>query len=177
MISIIADSLVEICRNLDWQDKEELYKKVSDKYSVFIDEAEVEDEEDRKIYEYIHKVQVGDSTGALAALEDILALKRETLGEDSPEYQDEKRSLWKVYAKDGQGEQALHYLSEALVFIEKVYGANSMEMADELSSAVDSLVQICDYEIGEKFSKKFFNLVASANSGSFGETHCKSGIA
>lgn len=149
-ISQIADSLIKICEELDWKEKEQIYRRVLSKYGSHAEPFE----EDIEFDEFSKKSEEGDYEGSLIAYEKILSSQIEELGEDSPVYKDLKRNLWGFYAINKQKEQALHLLSENFAFIESTYGENSLEMARELSSASNIMLELTEFASAEKFSKR-----------------------
>lgn len=146
----IADRLIKLCEELEWKEKEQIYRRVLSKYGSFDEPTE----ENIEFDEFSKKSEEGDYEGSLIAYEKILSSQIEELGEDSPVYKDLKRILWGFYAINKQKEQALHLLSENFAFVESTYGENSMEMARELSSASNIMLELTEFESAERFSKR-----------------------
>lgn len=149
-ISEISKCLVEICKRLDLKDKENLYEKVANKYSVFADEIE----EMPGISAFSSTIETGDFEGGLTAYENVLAHQREELGEESPMYKDLKKNLWVFYAVNNQKEQAMHLLNEDLNFISKTSGEISIDMANQLSSAANIMIRFSDFDAINKFANR-----------------------
>lgn len=149
-ISEISKCLVEICKRLDLKDKENLYEKVANKYSVFADEIE----EMPGISAFSSTIETGDFEGGLTAYENVLAHQREEFGEESPMYKDLKKNLWVFYAVNNQKEQAMHLLNEDLNFISKTSGEISIDMANQLSSAANIMIRFSDFDAINKFANR-----------------------
>lgn len=149
-ISEISNCLIDVCKILDLKDKESLYEKVANKYSVFADDIE----EMPGISAFSSTIETGDFEGGLNAYENVLAHQREELGEESPMYKDLKKSLWVFYAVNNQKEQAMHLLNEDLDFISKTSGEISIDMANQLSSAANIMIRFLDFDAINKFANR-----------------------
>ena len=138
----IATEIVEVCRDMDWDEKIPEYELLCKQYSMpeYVSEDLLS----------LEKISQMSSTGAwedvLKTFEEYLYQKRTELGEDSPVYKDLAHRRWMFYIANHHKEQGLRFLSEALAFIEKTYGANSMEMARQLATVVKLTPIICEFD-------------------------------
>lgn len=160
-ISIAANNLVDVCNDLNWKDRKEIYQRVSEKYSSF--DKDEDGETNPNLLEFEKKLDNLDFEGCIVAYEKELAEQRETLGEDSPEYKDFKKSIWVYYAANGQKEQALYLLNESFTFIESSYGQNSAEMVRELTLASRNMVGLGELENARKFAEKAVRISEKIN--------------
>lgn len=149
-ISEISESLIDICKDLDWTEREVKYRKVLLKYKTYAEKIE----ELPGLNEFSKTIDEKDFEGGIDAYEMFLSKQREKLGEDSPLYKDFKKGLWAYYAINKQTEKAMQLLSEALNFIASTHGKTSMEMANELASASNLLTEMAEFENAERFAKR-----------------------
>lgn len=149
-LSEISENLVDICKDLDWTEREDKYSKVFLKYQSYAEKVE----ELPGLNEFSKTINEMDFEGGIDAYEMFLSEQRKTLGEDSPLYKDLKKGLWAYYAINKQKEKAMQLLSEALNFIASTHGKYSMEMANELASASNLLMEMAEFETAERFAKR-----------------------
>lgn len=158
-ITEISDELIEICNELNWLDKLNVYQKTLDKYSHFSEKVETLPGMD----EFSKKAEILDFEGMVTAYENVLSVQREKLSEDSPLYKDLKTNLWVFYAANEQKEQAMKLLNEDLTFIEQTSGANSLEMAKYLASAAKVFLKYMDFDAIEKLATRAINICEQLN--------------
>lgn len=158
----IAESLVVICKDLGYEDREATYKKIAEEYRKFSEEIQ----DLPGISELLGSIECGDYEACLSAYEKLLSVQREELGEDSPMYKDLKKNLWLYYAINDQKEQAMHLLNESLNFIEETSGEVSIEMANQLASAANGMLQYSDFDSIDKFAKRAIEICKE-----IGDTH------
>lgn len=158
-LSDIAEDLIDICKELEWTEREIKYRKVLLKYQSFAEKVE----ELPGLIEFSKTVEDRDFEGGMVAYEKFLSEQRKTLGEDSPLYKDLKKGLWAYYAINKQKEKAMQLLNEALTFIASTHGKSSMEMANELASAANLLTELTEFETAEKFAKRAMHICEKNN--------------
>lgn len=158
-LSDIAECLIEICKELEWSEREKKYTKVLLKYKSFAEKVE----ELPGLSELSKTVEDRDFESGIVAYENFLNKQRESLGEDSPLYKDLKKGLWAYYAINKQKEKAMQLLNETLTFIASTHGKCSMEMANELTSAATLLTELTEFETAEKFAKRAMQICKKNN--------------
>ena len=171
----IATEIIEVCKDMDWDEKIPQYEELCNQYSKKVDTSDD--------LLSLEKISQMSSTGAwedvLKTFEEFLYQKRIELGEDSPVYKDLAHRRWMFYIVNHHKEQGLRLLSETLGYIEKTYGANSMEMARQLATVVkltpligefdyalqaaDRAIQICDDNNEVNSFTKFETILSKSN--------------
>ena len=158
-LSEISEGLIDICKDLDWTEREVKYRKILLKYKSYAEKIE----ELPGLNKFLKTIDEKDFEGGIDAYEMFLSEQRKTLGEDSPLYKDLKKGLWAYYAINKQTEKAMQLLSEALNFIASTHGKCSIEMANELASASNLLAEMAEFENAERFAKRALQICKKNN--------------
>lgn len=154
----ISDELAEVSYELGWKDKEAFFVEYSEKHRRFDTDENDElfdenafEEDDSQNPEEIYEAYIK-----------YLERQREILGEDSPMYQDMKKSLW-FYTLMGEKEDAEKHLRERFDFIVSTSGARSMDMAEELALAAIVFADAGRYERVEEYASQAINICEELN--------------
>lgn len=168
----IANSIVEVCVQLELETEEQKYRKYADKYKKYACETE----QLEGINEYVEAIEAGDYEDSLKKYEIFLAKQRELLGESSPMYKTLAQGLWAFYAINHQKEQALRYLNESIAFISSTYGENSMELAEQLVSAAQMMPDLSEFEYAYSFANRAVD-ICIRNKEQKSYTYCQAKLA
>lgn len=143
LVYAIAVELVNVSKELNNTQKQE-------EYEVYVLKYEKYRTEDVELPDHIKKMNdlamSGDYETGMIEYEAYLSQLRNELGEESPIYRDVAQSRWIFYAVNGNKDQAIRLASENLAFIEKSFGAKSMEMAEQLTTMAQIFPRMCEYD-------------------------------
>ncbi len=139
----IAKELVSISTELELPDDVEKYSRIMEEYAQYADQCDYVPQKIKEMQEFADS---GDFATGMIKYESYLEEQREELGEDSPVYQDMARNRWVFYAINNQSEQAKRYVAQTLSFIDDKYGADSMEMADQLTMIAQIFPKLGEFD-------------------------------
>ena len=94
----------------------------------------------------------------------ILESCRDSLGEDSPIYQDIGKWRWMLSALLGDREQTFRDLSSTTEFVEKYYGSESIELAELLSWVGRIMPELGELPFAMDASKRAVNIMVAQRS-------------
>ncbi len=131
--SYIYSSLAAVCEDLEYDEKAQKYRRLSQKQRIWDSHEETSDD----FSDIERLLEIGDYGNVAKTFDEYLAKKRSELGEDSPIYKDLAKTRWTFYIINRNVDEGKRLVSESLEFIENTYGKDSFEMADALASIAE----------------------------------------